>query len=585
MSFAQGLIAGERMAAGWLDAYESSDTKRREKLAQEEIGKIGRVDNMPVMAPNYMAPSAEGLAPQPSMMRQPAPAPMGTGVSGAEGDYLNIPGMRTGLQASMAPPVQAPVGAGFARGFTPDQIDAARSAGMTMPVSQRTLQEADIYAKYGLTKDAMRSRERAYELGRQEKLDARTEEEYGLRIGETKRTIKENEGNRSAIASLGAKLAAGETIDLPAIYQAAADMGANPSVLTAFVGDSLKINKEIATEKVAKMEREVREAIATPEKLNAYIAKNVDPDPNDDIIPELRQVKGGWGIFYGKELLKGTQIYADTKEVPGFQALAQDMIGKAKGDPLAWTIQKLALEKEAAAIAANKAATAASNSTVSLNTLRGKLVNQNLEDAIELAGNTKQAKQLMLEFQALTPEEQNGAKGKALEKQYNMLGAKPGAQLRIAPERPGQTMTDYQKAQLDAYNKWLAEPRNERKTGGEKDAKADEFGIGDIIRANRAAGQTGATGLGADAYATDRGTPTPAAAPKQGLAKTVAPPALSTENTKLLGRAGSSGYNVQMPDGTTKVLSIDELNALGYQFIGGNTGLPRPWYADLLPRR
>lgn len=103
MSFAQGLIAGERMAAGWLDAYESSDTKRREKLAQEEIGKIGRVDNMPVMAPNYMAPSAEGLAPQPSMMRQPAPAPMGTGVSGAEGDYLNIPGMRTGLQASMAP--------------------------------------------------------------------------------------------------------------------------------------------------------------------------------------------------------------------------------------------------------------------------------------------------------------------------------------------------------------------------------------------------------------------------------------------------------------------------------------------------
>lgn len=585
MSFAQGLIAGERMAAGWLDAYESSDTKRREKLAQEEIGKIGRVDNMPVMAPNYMAPSAEGLAPQPSMMRQPAPAPMGTGVSGAEGDYLNIPGMRTGLQASMAPPVQAPVGAGFARGFTPDQIDAARSAGMTMPVSQRTLQEADIYAKYGLTKDAMRSRERAYELGRQEKLDARAEEEYGLRIGETKRTIKENEGNRSAIATLGAKLAAGETIDLPAIYQAAADMGANPSVLTAFVGDSLKINKEIATEKVAKMEREVREAIATPEKLNAYIAKNVDPDPNDDIIPELRQVKGGWGIFYGKELLKGTQIYADTKEVPGFQALAQDMIGKAKGDPLAWTIQKLALEKEAAAIAANKAATAASNSTVSLNTLRGKLVNQNLEDAIELAGNTKQAKQLMLEFQALTPEEQNGAKGKALEKQYNMLGAKPGAQLRIAPERPGQTMTDYQKAQLDAYNKWLAEPRNERKTGGEKDAKADEFGIGDIIRANRAAGQTGATGLGADAYATDRGTPTPAAAPKQGLAKTVAPPALSTENTKLLGRAGSSGYNVQMPDGTTKVLSIDELNALGYQFIGGNTGLPRPWYADLLPRR
>jgi hypothetical protein len=597
MSFAQGVIAGDRVAAGWLDAYESSDTKRREKLAQEEIAKIGRTENMPEMAPNYAAVPAEGLvAPQPSMMRQPAPVPMGTGVSGAEGDYTSVPGMRTGLQTSMAPTAQPPVGAGAARGFTPQQIDAARSAAMNMPMSQRTQQEADIYAKYGLTKDAVRARERSYEMGRQEKqdtrterLDARAEEEYGLRIGETKRTLKENEANRNAISALGVKLAAGETIDLPAIYQVATDMGANPTVLTAFVGDSLGINKKIADEKVAKMEREVREAISSPDKLNAYIAKNVaDPNPDDNILPELRPVKGGWGIFYGKDLLKGTQIYADTKEIPGFQALAQDMIEKAKGNPLGWTIQKLTIEKEAAAIAASKASSQASASTSGLNAIRGNLVNRQIKDLDDTAANTKEAKKLMEDFSALTEAEQNGPKGRALEKQYNMLVAKPGAQLRVSPEaKAPKAMDEVEKAQLEAYNKWLAEPRNARLPGGEKDAMAEQMGVSHLLRMvrERAAQSSGGVTLGGDAYAADRDAPAAPAPTKQGLTKTSSAPALNTGNTKLLGRAGNSGYSVEMPDGTTRVMSISELNKLGYQFLGGNTGLERPWYDDLLPRR
>lgn len=541
MSFAQGLIAGDRMAAGWLDAYESSDTKRREKLAQEEIAKIGRTENMPEMAPTYGAPTGDGLTPQPSIMRQPAPAPMGTGVSGGEGDFASVPGMRTGLQASMAPPAQAPVGAGYARGYTPQQIDTARSAGITMPVSQRTQQEADIYAKYGLTKEAMRSRERAYDLSRQEKQDARAEEEYGLRIGETKRTIKEGEANRSAIASLGVKLAAGETIDLPTIYQAATDMGANPTVLTAFVGDSLNINKQIATEKVAKMEREVREASASPEKLNAYIAKNVDPDPTDNIVPELRQVKGGWGIFYGKDLLKGTQLYADTKQVPGYQSMVMDMIGKAKGDPIAWTIQKLAIEKASAEINQANAAAAASASNSGLNAIRGKLVNRQLEDLDETAANTKEAKKLMTEFSNLTEAEQNGAKGRALEKQYNMLVARPGAQLRMSPDRAPKAMDEVEKAQLEAYNKWLAEPRNARLPGGEKDAMADQMGVSHLLRTvrERATQQQGGVSLGGDAYATDREAPAEAPPTKQGLTK--------TSNVKPTATSVAPTYPVERP--------------------------------------
>jgi hypothetical protein len=91
--------------------------------------------------------------------------------------------------------------------------------------------------------------------------------------------------------------------------------------------------------------------------------------------------------------------------------------------------------------------------------------------------------------------------------------------------------------------------------------------------------------LGGDAYAADRDAPAAPAPTKQGLTKTSSAPALNTGNTKLLGRAGNSGYSVEMPDGTTRVMSISELNKLGYQFLGGNTGLERPWYDDLLPRR
>jgi hypothetical protein len=267
------------------------------------------------------------------------------------------------------------------------------------------------------------------------------------------------------------------------------------------------------------------------------------------------------------------------------------MIEKAKGNPLGWTIQKLTIEKEAAAIAASKASSAASASTSGLNAIRGNLVNRQIKDLDDTAANTKEAKKLMDDFSALTEAEQNGPKGRALEKQYNMLVAKPGAQLRVTPEgKAPRAMDEVEKAQLEAYNKWLAEPRNARLPSGEKDAMADTMGVSHLLRTvrARAAESSGGVTLGGDAYTTDREkeSAAPATPPaKQGLTKTSSAPALNTGNTKLLGRAGNSGYSVEMPDGTTRVMSISELNKLGYQFLGGNTGLERPWYDDLLPRR
>jgi hypothetical protein len=367
MSFAQGLQAGALVAKGWLEAYDSADEKRRKDAAQAEISKIGKAEPMPEMAPNYSVESSTvGLAPQQSIMRQPQSEALGSGNYNMGDDYTSVPGMRTGLQAGRAPAAPAPVGAGYARGYTPEQIDNARGTGLPMPMSARTAQEADIYARFGLSDQATRSRERAYDVGRQEVADANTAEANQRLTDEYNYKLKQRQGNENAIKSLSSVLATGEQIDLPSIYKIANEHGADPQAMTAFVGDSLGITDKIAVAKVNKMARDVQAAATDPKTLQAYIEKNSDPDPNDGITPKLTQVKGGWVIMYGDKPLQGTQMYPDSKDMPGFTALAYDMVEKAKGNPLGWAVQKQTMEKNAAAINASNAQVRASDAQASL---------------------------------------------------------------------------------------------------------------------------------------------------------------------------------------------------------------------------
>ena len=311
---------------------------------------------------------------------------------------------------------------------------------------------------------------------------------------------------------------------------------------------------------------------------------NTDPDFDDKT--DLAIVPGKGGAVTLNFIDKATQRITGTQTFKN-EAMATEYLNRQATEPETIGSWMLNLGKTEAAIAASKAASAASASTSGLNAIRGNLVNRQIKDLDETAASTKEAKKLMTDFAALTEAEQNGPKGRALEKQYNMLVAKPGAQLRVTPEgKAPRAMDEVEKEQLKAYNEWIKEPRNARLSGGEKDAMAEQMGVSHLLRTvrERAAQSSGGVTLGGDAYAADRDAPaTPPA--KQGLAKTSSAPALNTGNTKLLGRAGNTGYSVEMPDGTTRVMSISELNKLGYQFLGGNTGLERPWYDDLLPRR
>lgn len=304
---------------------------------------------------------------------------------------------------------------------------------------------------------------------------------------------------------------------------------------------------------------------------------NTDPDFDDKT--DLAIVPGKGGAVTLNFIDKATKTVKESQTFKN-QAIALEYLNKQATEPETIGSWMMNLRKTESAIDAQGAAAEASRATVGLRGAQAKQIR-------ESADNANARADLVDKFEALTPEEQAGAKGQGLIKQFNLLNVKAGGTVPLGstPKTGGPVkMDDVDKENLRAYREWEKDPRNNRLPQGEKDAYAARLGVTQFLNRNTAGGQTGVS-LGGDAYAKDREAPPPAAAPKQGLTKTVAPPALSTENTKLLGRAGSSGYNVQMPDGTTRVLSISELNELGYQFVGGNTGLPRPWYADLLPRR
>ena len=194
-----------------------------------------------------------------------------------------------------------------------------------------------------------------------------------------------------------------------------------------------------------------------------------------------------------------------------------------------------------------------------------------------------EAQQIRAQFMALSDEDQAGAKGLALRQAFTMANAKAGAVVPLgAPPRaatgPARELSDLDKENLRYYRDWVKDPKNAKLPQGQRDAFAAELGVTEFIKRGAAGPQAG---IGSNPYA----------APQQGVDTTrapataaPAPAALTTENTKLLNRAGNTGYNVQLPDGTTQVMSISQLNKLGYQFPGG-TGLQRAWYEDLLPRR
>lgn len=398
-----------------------------------------------------------------------------------------------------------------------------------------------------------------------------TQQAQRLNISEAERKIEQEKANRIAQGMLAEISAAGTPIDTATANRIAKDTGADMTFVTDAVLKQYNLTEKSANDLIQRQLTDFNKAAegGIP-ALNKYIAERLDPDKTDNIVPAVVQgADGKLRVMYGGKPLPGYQAYGDLNQ------LSAAFQGNIKRDPLGAAIQISTLETQAQARKASEAAVRASDSTVGLR-------NTQAQSMREMSDNATQRADIVEKFQDLTGEEQAGAKGQGLIKQFNLLNAKAGAMVPLgAPPKaatgPARELSDLDKENLRYYRDWVKDPKNSKLPQGQKDAFAAELGVTQFIKRDTAGPQAG---VGSNPYA----------APQQGVDTTrapapaaPAPAALTTENTKLLGRAGNTGYNVQLPDGTTQVMSISQLNKLGYQFPGG-TGLQRAWYEDLLPR-
>ena len=199
-------------------------------------------------------------------------------------------------------------------------------------------------------------------------------------------------------------------------------------------------------------------------------------------------------------------------------------------------------------------------------------------------------KRLASEADAKTPEAKLAAIqkviGRDLTEDEKLIAV--GLQVKDKPEREGPTAKE-----LDIASDMVGKPvlTSDGKQRLDKDGKPLKHDLRSALtevltttRPDKAAGKS-SSGLGSNPYtSTQTGTATAPAATTGLTTASARAPALTADNTKLLSAAGNTGYNVELPDGTTRVMSISQLEQMGYRFPSG-TGLQRPWYADLLPGR
>lgn len=297
---------------------------------------------------------------------------------------------------------------------------------------------------------------------------------------------------------------------------------------------------------------------------------NTDPDFDDKTDLAIVPGKGGAVTLSFVDKASGKTISSQSFNN---EALAVEYLHTQAKQPELLGTWMLGMQTKEQQIAASKASVRASDAAAGLSSER--LTNLKTERE-----NREEAAKLESQYSALTDAEKAGPKGQGLIRQFNMINVKAGGQISLGPQaRPGQTMTDLEKENLRAYRKWEEDDRNARLSQAEKDKKATSMGVYQFVNPTA---NTVETGLGSNPYANTGGKAGQGEVKPQGVQTRT--PAINSTNTRIVSKAGNMGYNVELPDGSVRTMEQDELEDLGYKFPTGS-GLSRPWYADLMPRR
>ena len=315
----------------------------------------------------------------------------------------------------------------FTQAPTQAQIDAARMRAA-----------ADVYGQYG---DAARREELMRGLRAEERAQAEQEFQAKYRplqlesaqqaVARSQAEATERQSITSAREALAAKRKEGP-LTAAAISEVAGQFKLDPMQF-------LKAEDAANTLEIKDLKRSLSTAaLKGPEGLNQFLADKFDPDKTDNIRPTIMQGRdGSYRVVYGDRVL---QEYGAHKNMMSLVGGVINMIDQNPFD----TLKTLStLESQAAAAEASRATVA----------LRGAqyaaLTNQQ-------AGSAEAAK-IREQFMNLTEEEQAGAKGQGLIKQFNMANAKAGITVPLGtvprPERtqlsPGE-VTNRAKAMVEA---------------------------------------------------------------------------------------------------------------------------------------
>lgn len=386
--FAQGLMAGQRTAQGWIETYDAAQKQREEEALRKKREEI-------------MAARPEALGLQPS--------------GAVPFDGQPMPQPEVGLSAPQAAAAQR-------YRFLGQEYDNAPT-----PERQQLLREQ---ALVGTIRDPMQR------IQAQRGLQDTELNQY--RLAEAKTSQETAAANKTAMKALSQVLATGKPVDVPVIHQLASDNGADFNVLLDATAKSLNLTTAQINATAANLTKQIGMAATDPAKFSNLLRTSFDPDPNDNMVPELRNVNGAMQVFYGDKPI--SRAFKDTPEVSALQQLAGFYTDTINNNPTATTLQLMAVD--------------AKKQERELNAARLGLIGAQIGQA-NAAANRDHVDSL--ESQIRTMERQLGRPLTAEEKLSKFgLAAKPGKDVELPAAGTRVRRPDGSVAQADGYGGYVA---------------------------------------------------------------------------------------------------------------------------------
>jgi hypothetical protein len=367
-AFMQGLQTGSQTARGWIDTYEAA-RKRREE-ADLKSRREGILTAQPEYSQGYTAEQGQQLEAMASAINPDTGRPYYNVQAGQGGNYSVTPdfteaqtpraGMSTGSQYEVAPVELQTTGLGRAGvvaqpiPFNQQRVSnflGGRVEGDLTPERMELMRSRALANTIADPMERQRALIQMDENERAAQRSAQAAELTGLQINRERDTVTREQKNREATQALSQQLSSGNPPDVAQIYKLASDFGVDPAPLVKLAADNLGLDEKTAKAATEKLVKQINAASTSPDKFRALLDTVADPDPLDNIKPELRETKNGYRVFYGDRAI--SPEFKESKDMTALQQLAGFYRDTVSGKPMETAITMATLDAKRAAIRAS----------------------------------------------------------------------------------------------------------------------------------------------------------------------------------------------------------------------------------------